>query len=153
MRSSLQRPRPGEPLQLAELKTQRSRRDLSLPQVTRQALVAHKVRQAVQRLAAGPEWQDLDLVFTTAIGTPVDARNLLTRSFWPLRRKAGLPRLRFHDLRHAAISLLGAQGVPLRVAMEIAGHSQVATTANTYSHIVSDEMSTAATAMDRALGG
>ncbi|MDP9266410.1 MAG: tyrosine-type recombinase/integrase [Chloroflexota bacterium] len=65
-----------------------------------------------------------------------------------MRRKLGLPTLTFNDLRHAAISLLGAQGVPLQVAMEIAGHSQVATTAQ-ISATVSDEMRTAASAMDR----
>lgn len=149
VRNSLQRGRPGEPLALVDVKTRRSRRDLPIPAVVRRALTAHKARQAAQRLAAGSAWQDRDLVFATTIGTPVEARTLLTRSFWPLRRRLGLPTLRFHDLRHAAISLLGAQGVPLRVAMEIAGHSQVATTAQIYSHLVSDEMRTAASAMDR----
>ncbi len=50
-------------------------------------------------------------------------------------RQANLPSVRLHDLRHTAASLLVAQGVPARVVMEILGHSQIALTMNTYSHI------------------
>lgn len=73
-------------------------------------------------------------MFTTPIGTPVDPRNDY-REFKKLLGKAGLPSVRLHDLRHTAASLLVAQGVPPRVVMEILGHSQIARTMNTYSHV------------------
>jgi integrase len=90
-----------------------------------------------------------ELARLTSIGTPIDARTVLARSFYPLRRKLGLKGLRFHDLRHSAISLLAVQGVPLRTAMEIAGHTMVSTTAEIYSHVASPELRGAANAIDR----
>jgi integrase len=56
----------------------------------------------------------------------------VTRDFQGLLARSGLPRLRFHDLRHSAASLLLAQGVPPRVVMEILGHSQIGVTMNLY---------------------
>jgi integrase len=65
---------------------------------------------------------------------------------------AGLPRGKFHVTRHAAASPLIADGVPLRVVMELLGHSQISTTANIYGHVVTEALREAADAMDRALG-
>lgn len=72
---------------------------------------------------AGSRWQDSGLIFTTAFGTPPDGWNV-TCHFHTLRDAAGLLWLRFYDLRHAYGSLLAAQGVHPRVAMELMGHSQ-----------------------------
>lgn len=58
------------------------------------------------------------LCFTTTKGTPVDPRNLL-RAFYAVLKRSGLPRIRFHDLRHSAASLLIAQGVHPRMIMEL----------------------------------
>jgi integrase len=74
------------------------------------------------------------VVATTPVGTPVDPRNDY-RQFQKLLARAGLPSVRLHDLRHTAASLLLAQNVPARVVMEILGHSQIALTMNTYSHV------------------
>jgi integrase len=65
---------------------------------------------------------------------PVEPRNDY-RQFKQLLARADLPPVRLHDLRHAAASLLLAQNVPPRVVMEILGHSQIALTMNTYSHV------------------
>lgn len=116
---------------LTEPKTPRSRRTLQLPAVAIEALRAHKLRQLEERLAAGPAWQDSGLVFTTAIGTPLDARNVV-RHFHRLLAKAGLPRMPFHNLRHTAASLLLAQGLDIRVVQHVLGHSQISLTANLY---------------------
>ena len=69
-------------------------------------------------------WQDNDLVFTTAVGTPIHPRNDY-RAFRQLIDRAGVRRVRLHDLRHTAASMLLAEGVAVRVVMEILGHSQV----------------------------
>jgi integrase len=133
--------------QLVEPKTRQSRRTITLPQVTLTQLRAHRARQGQERLAAGLRWQHWDLVFPSSIGTPLEPRNLVTR-FKALLQRAGLPDLRFHDLRHSCASLLIAQGVSPRVVMETLGHSQIGLTMNTYAHVLPEVQRQAATAMD-----
>jgi integrase len=70
------------------------------------ALKAHKALQNKERLMAGSLWQDNDLEFTSTVGTPVDVGNLTYRSFRPLLKRAGLPQIPIHDLRHTAATLL-----------------------------------------------
>jgi len=130
---------------LAEPKTATSCRTLPLPAELVAALKAHRARQNGERLKAGDRWKDYGLVFSTSIGTPISPRNLV-RDFQALREKAGLPPMRFHDLRHSCISFLAVQGVPARTAMEIAGHSQITLTMNVYAHVVDE-------AKRAALGG
>jgi integrase len=137
-------------LVLTEPKTARSRRTLQLPAVAIEALHAHKLRQLEERLAAGPAWQDSGLVFTTTIGTPLDARNVV-RHFQTLLARAGLPRMPFHNLRHTAASLLLAQGLDIRVVQQVLGHSQIALTANLYAHVTPTLLKDAATRMDALL--
>lgn len=125
----------GRGLVLTETKTDRSRRTIALPAPLVAALRAHRVHQLEERLAAGSRWQESGLVFTSSVGTPIEPRNLF-RSFKAALNRAGLPDIRFHDLRHSAASLMLAQGVPLRVVMEVLGHSSISLTANTYSHVM-----------------
>ena len=80
----------------------------------------------------------------------MDTRNL-TRHFKRALSEAGLPSLRFHDLRHSCASLLLAQGIHPRVVMEILGHSQINLTMNTYSHVIDDLKREAAAQMDAVL--
>jgi len=74
-------------------------------------------------------------VFTTSIGTPMDGPTV-THRFQALLKNVGLPRMRFHDLRHTRATLLLAQGVHPRVVMEILGHSQISITMNLYIHVI-----------------
>ena len=136
----------GRGLQIVEPKTARSRRTIVLPPQVVESLRAHKSRQA----KAGFGWHDDDLVFTTAIGTPLEGSSV-THRFQKLLRRADLPHLRFHDLRHACASLLLAQGVHPRVVMEILGHSQISLTMNTYSHVIPALQRDAAERMDAIL--
>jgi integrase len=87
------------------------------------------------RLAAGRHWQDRGFVLTSALGTPLEPRNV-TRQFKALLTAAKLPDMRLHDLRHSCATLLLAQGVNPRVVMETLGHSQGAVRA---SNEVSDD--------------
>ena len=149
IRASLQR-MDGRPL-LAELKTERSRRTIKLPDICMTALAAHRERQALERDFVGGAWQDeLGLVFTEADGSPL-SRHAITRRFQRILANAGIPKRRFHDLRHTCATLLLAQGVPLRVVMEILGHSQIATTADIYTHVLPVLMADAAERMDAVL--
>ena len=122
-------------LGLAEPKSVRSRRSIKMPALVVKTLKAHRVGQLEERLAAGTLWVELGFVFTTSIGTPLDARNVI-RAFSGVVTTANLPALRFHDLRHTAASLLLAQGVSPRTIMETLGHSQISLTMDTYAHIM-----------------
>lgn len=129
-----------------------SNRTVVLPDVIVFSLRAHKHRQAQERLLAGGKWLDYDLVFTTTIGTPISASNLVRRNFKPLLTRAELPsELRFQDLRHSAATLLLAQGVPMRVVSQVLGHSTMRVTER-YAAVVPELYEDAAAAMDRALG-
>jgi integrase len=110
-----------------------------------------KRQQAAERLRLGPAWEDQGLVFANEIGRLIEAGNLLRRSFWPLLAKAALPRVRFHDLRHTAATLLLQQGVHAKAVSELLGHSSVGMTLDVYSHVIPDMQHEAATAMDQLL--
>jgi integrase len=92
-----------------------------------------------------------DLVFTTSIGTAIEPRNL-SRHFEALRDRAKVRRVRFHDLRHSCASLLFELGVPLRMVMEILGHSQISTTSDIYTHVMPAQYWEVADALDAWLG-
>ena len=138
--------------QLVEVKTDCSRRTIHLPAIAVEALRAHRTRQLEERLAAGGEWEDWGLVFTTRVGRPLDSCRI-TRDFKRLLKQAGLPTQRFHDCRHACASFLLAQGIPARVVVDILGHSQISLTMNTYSHVMPALRSEAAEKMDAVFRG
>jgi integrase len=136
-----------------EPKTDRSRRTLHLPETIVLALRRHRTAQLQERLLAGSAWQEHGLVFPNTIGNPLEPRDAVA-DFKRILAKAGLSAsIRFHDLRHSAASLLLAQGVQLRAIMELLGHSSIALTANTYSHILPSVMQDLAEKMDAVLGG
>jgi integrase len=138
----------GTHYRLVEPKTATSRRTVPLPKFVVPTLKAHRARQAEERLAAGPAWDPTwDLVFATTIGTPLDSRNV-THAFQALLARAGLPFMRFHDLRHSAATLMLAQGVAPRVIMETLGHSQIGITMNLYAHVLPAAKRDAADRMD-----
>ncbi len=84
-------------------------------------------------------------------GTPLDPRNVL-RHFARDLNAAGIPHVRFHDLRHSCATLLLAQGVPARVVQDILGHSAIRVTMDVYSHVIPSMRDDAARAMDAVLG-
>jgi integrase len=141
---------PHQGTQLVETKTARSRRTLVMPRIVSGALRAHRARQAMECLAAGERWVDLDLVFPSERGTLADGPNI-THRFHKLLKRAELPPMRFHDLRHACASLLLVQGVHPRVVMETLGHSQISLTMNTYSHVLPALQREAADRMESVL--
>lgn len=144
--------RVDDRFQLVPPKTDKSRRTLFLPEFAARSLRAHRLIQNRCRLQAGNRWKDdLGLVFTTETGAPVDTSNA-TKRFQQLLADAGLPRKRFHDLRHTAATFLLAQGMDLKVVQEVLGHSQISLTANTYAHVLPSLMDEAVKRMDDLLG-
>ena len=121
---------------VSEPKTAKSRRKIHLTQLAIEALKRHRIRQHEARLAAGPDWDEQGWVFCNTVGRPIEAGNMLRRSFRPILTKAGLPMIRFHDLRHSAASLLLSLGVHAKIVQELLGHSQIGLTLDTYSHVL-----------------
>lgn len=107
---------------------------IALPASCVQSLKRHHEQQQRDREAAGALWQHNGHVFTTAQGRPIDPTNL-TRAFTTLLRKAGIRRIRFHDLRHSTATLLLEQGVELIVIKELLGHAHIGVTAGVYAHV------------------
>jgi integrase len=117
-----------------EPKTARSRRTVYLAPGTLSALTDHRRRQVEDQLAAGPEWNNTGLVFTTALGRPADG-TWATKWFHRALAEAGIPRIRIHDLRHTAATHLLRRGVHPKVVQELLGHSTISLTLDTYSHV------------------
>jgi integrase len=139
-------------MQMAEPKTAGSLRQIAIDDSIAETLRAHRTRQLEERLALGPAWQDRDLIFPDLYGSPLRGNNFDVRSFFPAMRKAGVPRIRFHDLRHTSATLLIAAGEPVKVVSEMLGHADVATTQRFYVHVLPHMQRNAAKTMARLLG-
>lgn len=134
-------------------KTSGSRRKVMLTPTAITALKAHRIRQLEERLQAGSAWHENDLVFTNTIGKSLDPTNVYKYHYKPLLRRAGLPLIRLHDMRHTAATLLLLSGIHPKVVSEMLGHSSINITLNLYSHVLPDMQASATSAMERLLGG
>jgi integrase len=134
-----------------ELKTALSRRTVNLPNSAVAALRMQHEQQTFERVLAGDRWHECGLVFPPTVGTLQEPSNVIAR-LHRLLADAGLPRQRFHDLRHCSASLLLAGGVAPRAIMGILGHSQISLTMNTYAHLSPTLEHEAARALDGVLG-
>ena len=130
-------------------KSKRSVRTLSLTAEAVDALEAQRTRQLDERLAAGPRWREMDLVFSSRVGTPLEPSNL-NYSLHVLLEAAGLPKKGMHSLRHCFASVLVAKGVSPRVVMEALGHSQISLTMDTHAHVVPAALQDAARVLEDA---
>jgi integrase len=119
--------------EFVKLKSEDSVRTLEIDDETLVALKTHKVQQNLDRLAMGEKWVDQDLVFTTALGKPLDGKTDY-RQWHSALRNAGLPIKRLHDARHTAATLLFDQGLDIEVIRRFMGHSSVLLTSKTYVH-------------------
>lgn len=119
----------------AEPKTQHSRRSITIAYFALESLNQHRLRQVEARLKAGEVWQENDYVFCTLIGTHLRPSHVVDE-FKKLLKKADLPDIRFHDLRHSAATLLLSLGVHPKVVQELLGHTQISMTMDIYSHVL-----------------
>lgn len=134
-------------------KTAKSRRKVELTKVAVAALRRHRALQVEERLAAAGGWEDLDLVFANEVGRPIDGTNLARRSYARILKRAGLKRIRFHDLRHTAATLLLGRGINPKIVSEQLGHAQIAITLDLYSHVTPTMQREAVNALDAVLEG
>ncbi len=110
----------------------------------------HRAQQAKHRLAIGPAWQSMDLVVTTSDGALINPSNS-HRHFKKILRKANLPNIRFHDLRHTHATLMLQQGEHPKVVSERLGHSSIQITLDTYSHALPNLQAEAAQRLDKLM--
>lgn len=122
----------GKPV-VAPVKTARGRRTVALSPTALGALRQHRKRVAEEKLLLGPDYHDFDLVFPYPDGRP-HCPNALAKKFARVVASAGLPRIRFHDLRHLHATLLLRQGIHPKVVADRLGHFSAAFTLDTYSH-------------------
>ena len=116
-------------------KTDAGRRTIPLDSTLAACLRSHWTRQAAERLAAGPAWCDEGYVFTDELGAPLHPEYISTR-FETLVDRAKLRRIRLHDTRHTAASLMLASGENVKVVAELLGHSSPTITQTIYQHVM-----------------
>ena len=137
---------------MEEPKTRRSRRTVPIPSPVVEVLRAHRKRQVEARLASEVWLNEWDLVFVWNIGEPIEAKRLHDE-FVALLAHAGVRRVRFHDLRHGAASVLFAQGATMKEIQETLGHSDIGITMNVYTHLGEEMRRGVADKMAAALFG
>ncbi len=135
------------PNYFSQTKTKNGRRILKIGTSTIQKLQEHRNRQNLDRAFAGEEWKENNLIFPSSIGTPLNQMNLYKR-FIKLLDIAGLPRIRFHDLRHTSASIMLNHNIPMIVVSRRLGHYKVSFTMDTYGHMI-PEMQDEAAVFDR----
>ena len=136
-----------------DTKTRKSRRSLALPRRCVEALRAHQVKQDYMRTLARERWQETGLVFSSAVGTELDAANV-RRAFRKVVEKAGLEAKDWtpRELRHSFVSLLSDSGVPIEQISRLMGHNGTAVTELVYRHQLRPVIEHGAEAMDQIFG-
>jgi len=135
----------------SEPKTRSSRRVIVLPEVATEALKVHREYQGQARIKAGEKWQEQGIVFCNIYGGFFNPSAVVAK-FKVLLKDAGLPDMRFHDLRHSAATILLIAGVHSKVVQERLGHSTILTTLNVYSHVLPSMQQDAADKIDDLFG-
>jgi integrase len=130
-----------------EPKSKSGTRTIFLGKQALEILRNHKREQEQLINSAGPDWSSLDLVFPSGVGTPLTASNI-RRAFRKLLAVSGLPKIRFHDLRHTAASLMLNHGIPVLIVSKRLGHSKPSITLDVYGHLIPSRQEEAAQLMD-----
>ncbi|MFH2104003.1 MAG: site-specific integrase [Chloroflexota bacterium] len=123
--------------------TKSGRRHIMVGKVAIALLKEHCQRQEMQKAFVGNRWQEHGMIFTTSIGTYID-QTKVSRAFKRILREAGLPNIRFHDLRHTSISILLDNGTPVNTVQSRAGHSKASVTTDIYGYAMARSQEAAA---------
>jgi len=137
----------GTQIQFSPPKTRFGKRTITLGDQSIEVLRRHYDLQHEERMAQGERWVENGLIFTTKVGTPIHARNLI-RYFKKILQLAGLPVIRFHDLRHTAASIMLNHGIPVIVVSRRLGHARPSITLDIYGHVIPNMDESAAQKID-----
>ncbi|MED0736727.1 tyrosine-type recombinase/integrase [Aneurinibacillus thermoaerophilus] len=140
----------GQGLIFQEAKTKRSHRSISISDFVVQELKNHKLQQRKEKLRIGEAYNDQDLVVASAYGNPMNPRGV-TDYFRKLTVEAGLPVIRFHDLRHTHATIMLKLGEHPKIVSERLGHSNIQMTLNLYSHVTPDMQKDASHRFEEAM--
>jgi integrase len=141
---------PKQGWSFIEPKTRSGRRPIRLGPGTLDALRRYKERQELEKEALGKRWKDHDLIFPNQVGNPLEPSNM-RKIYNRILEEAGIHRLRFHDLRHTAASIMLNHGVPVIVVSKILGHANPSITLNVYGHLYHESQEGAAKLMDELI--
>ncbi|MDP1421151.1 site-specific integrase [Peribacillus simplex] len=135
----------------AGAKNEASVRSIHIPSKLVDELRTHRKQILEEKLLVGSSYRDLDLVICTKSGNPMIPRNF-RKEFYNLTEKIGLPKIRFHDLRHTHATILIQQNVNVKLISERLGHADIETTLNTYSHVLPDMQKSVSDKLDIIIG-
>jgi integrase len=127
-------------------------RVVALDEVTVATLRTHRAHQNEERLAWGPAYEDGNLVFCRENGTLLHP-NEITHMFARLVARAGLPKIRLHDVRHSAVTAMLRSGIPVKVVAERVGHASTWFTQDVYASVLPDMQRDAAERLAAAIDG
>ncbi|RIK32472.1 MAG: hypothetical protein DCC56_01305 [Anaerolineae bacterium] len=133
-----------------EVKSKSGNRTIILGKQALEILKVHKREQPILISSAGENWTDEDLVFPSNVGTPVTGSKIRS-AMRKLLKASGLPKIRFHDLRHTAASLMLNHGIPVLIVSKRLGHSKPSITIDVYGHIIPSQQEKAAILMDNLM--
>ena len=134
-----------------EPKTQKSRRKIMLPDFAIEVLKQHQTRLQERKAQLGSAWQESGYVFCNGRGGFLQEKQLYDM-YKRLLKRAGLPNIRFHDLRHSAATIMIKMGVNPKVVQEVLGHSNINITLNIYTHVLPSMQQEVATKLDNLFG-
>ena len=124
-------------------KTERGTRYVAVSEDVIEVLAQHRARQEKERAKLGEAWEENGLVFTTQLGTSIHPRSF-ERTWYQLLKKAKVPKIRLHDLRHLHVSLLVKEGLDPRTIADRVGHTDPSFTLRRYSHMFEEQRKRAA---------
>jgi integrase len=130
---------------LKEPKSKHSRRTVTLPKFALDALHAHRARMLAEGNISAP-------VFCTSTGHFIYNTNLTRKVFRPMLKRAGLPAVRFHDLRHSHATNLLAKGFSIKAVSQRLGHAKVEITLAVYTHVLPTDDAVLADGLEKMLG-
>jgi len=140
----------GTSYTFTELKSKSGNRTIILGKQALELLKQYKNEQEIVKDFAGGNWVELGLIFPSQVGTPLTANNI-RRYFRRLLKASGLKKIRFHDLRHTAASLMLNQGIPVLIVSKRLGHSKPSITLDVYGHLIPSRQEEAAQLMDKLM--
>ena len=142
--------RKGGTFEFREPKTKNGKRTILLGTSAIDILRQHQEKNLYQRRRKGDAWQEHGMMFPSTTGTPVNPSNL-RRAFRELLKKSGLPKIRFHDLRHTAASLMLNNGIPVLIVSRRLGHAKPSITLDVYGHLIPSKQEEVVQLMDELL--
>ncbi|MCK2017945.1 site-specific integrase [Peribacillus frigoritolerans] len=132
-------------------KNEASVRSIHIPSKLVDELRSYRKQVLQEKLTHGQNYHDNDLVVCTRDGKPMIPRNF-RKEFYNLVERVGLPKIRFHDLRHTHATILIQQNINVKLISERLGHSDIETTLNTYSHVLPDMQKSVSDKLDKIIG-